>query len=1029
MKKKLQLIFMVLLFINTINAQITGKVVGVEDNEPLTGVSVIVKGTANGAVTDIEGNFSLTATPNDILIFSFVGFDSQEVPVGTNKVINVTLQTSASLLQETVIIGYGNSYKKKESTGANSQIRGDIIENLPAQSFDRAMQGRMAGVQITSANGVPGGAVQVRIRGIGSITAGNDPLYVVDGVPLNNRTDGGATVNSNPLAFLNTNDIESIDVLKDPATAAIYGAQAANGVVLITTKSGRNNKGRTSVTLNVYRGVTEPVTTLGMMNTQEFINARIEAVANATVNPNLATIRSGVLTALGFKADLSDSDIAALPNYDWQGAVYRPGVADNYDLAMKGGNENTNFYVSGSYTRQDAALINIDFKRYSGRFSLNHKLNDKFRLETGLNLSSISQRGPYGDPSGTTAFSAPQYSAPLILPFNRIYEPDGINFYGLPGAGNTLVGDLNSNVVASSEYIKSKADINQLVGNMTLFYTINKNLFIRGLAGTDYRNVKASFFGDPRLADYFNTRGTSSNSEDVNTNTTFNVTANYSKEIKNHTFGGFLGVEYRSEVQDNTNFSGAGFPSPDFTTPNAAAEPSTIGGFGTGVKRAGAFANVRYSYAGKYLFNAILRYDGSSRFGINNQWGVFPSVSGKWNISEEDFLKNSKVVSDLGLRVSYGVTGNDNIDNFASRRLYGLGGVYQNNSGLRPTALGNPDLKWEKNQTINIGLDYGFFKGRVKGAIEVYERTSSDLLLNRNIPTTNGLANTTAVAGVATTAFITENVGEVQNRGLEFEINLTNISTKNFTWETNFNISFQTNKVNRLGAGDTVLAGDVSVRVGYPLFTNVSIPYAGVNPANGRPMWFDLNNNLTYLVRAADQRPLGHNQLPWSFGGLNNRFTFKGFECEFFFQYDLGRTLLNSQEFRLADNGAVLRNGLKYYWDNRWTTPGQITDVPKPANNRTEISGRISSYQQAGRFYQDGSYLRFKQVSLSYSLPTNILQRVKLQSLKVYFQAVNLKTWTKWTGFDPEFVSLNTAGNQGVIPLARNYTFGIQVGI
>ncbi|MBL7818234.1 MAG: TonB-dependent receptor [Saprospiraceae bacterium] len=1017
MKKHVLLFLMSFMLALSMNAQnVTGKVVGSEDNSPLPGVSVVVKGTAKGTVTDLDGLFTIEASSKDVLVFSFVGFDSQQVPVGDSKQITVTLQTSANLIETYVVTGYGASVKKKESTGANSNVLGKEIENLPMQSFDRAMQGRMAGVQINSANGVPGGAVQVRIRGVGSISAGNDPLYVVDGVPLNNRGDGGGNVNTNPLAFLNPNDIESIDVLKDPATAAIYGAQAANGVVLITTKSGKAGKGKTTVTLNAYKGNTEPIRVLGTMNTQQFIDARIEAIKNVTTNPVLATIKGDVLAAIGYKRDLSDAEIAALPTYNWQDAVYKQGTADNYDISVKGGDANSNFYASASYNKQDAALINIDFKRYAGRLSVNHKINDKFRFETGINLSTFTQRGPYGDPDGTTAFGAPQYSAPVILPFNPIYNADG-TYYGLPGSGTTLVGDLSHNVVATSNYIRANGTTNQVVGNLTLFYNITKNLFVRGLVGMDFRNVKSSFFGDPRLNDYYNSRGIYNQANNTNSNKTANVTINYSKEFKKHTIGGLLGTEYRDEVWQGESFNAAGFPSPEFTTANAAAEPSSVSGFWTGVKRAGAFSNLRYGFANRYLFNFIVRYDGSSRFGANNKWGVFPSVSTKWNISEETFLKNSKVVSDLGLRLSWGTTGNDNIDNFASRRLYGLGGVYQGNSGIRPTSLGNPDLKWERNQTLNIGLDYGLFKGKIKGAVEVYERTSKDLLLSRSLPTSNGFSS------------ILENVGEVQNRGFEFEITTTNFSRKNFTWETSFNISLQKNKVTKLAAGDTVLPGDLSIRVGYPLFTNVNVPYAGVNPANGRPMWYDLGNNPIYLVRAADQRPLGHSQLPWGFGGVTNKFTFVGFELDVFFQYDLGRVMPNTQEFRLADNGAVLRNSLTYYWDNRWTTPGQITDVPKPANNRTEISGRVASYQSLSRFYQDGSYIRLKNISLSYNLPAPLLQKLHFKSLKLYAQAMNIKTWTKWTGFDPEFVNLNGNNNQGVIPLARNYTFGLQLGL
>ncbi len=1006
-----------LLAVSGIVAQeIKGKILDAEDGAPLPGVAILVKGTGTGTVTDDNGSFSIKASKNDVLICSFIGYEAQEVAVGSNTDLLIKLTTSSKLLQETVVVGYGNSYSKKESTGANSRIRGGDIENLTVPSLDKAMQGRMAGVQITAANGVPGGAVQVRIRGVGSISAGNDPLYVIDGVQLNSRGDGGGNINTNPLAFLNPNDIESIDVLKDPATAAIYGAQAANGVVLITTKSGKNAKNKTDITFNAYRGSTEPIRVLGTMNTQDFINARIEAIKNVTTNPVLATIKGDVLQAIGYSRDLTDDAIAALPSYNWQDAVYKTGIVDNYDVSLKSGNANTNFYVSASYNKQDAALINIDFKRYAGRLSMNHKVNDKFRFETGVNLSSFTQTGPYGDPAGTTAFGAAQYSAPVILPFNQIYNADG-SFYGLPGSGTTLVGDLSQNIVATSNYIKATGTTNQVVGNLTMFYNLTKDLYFRGLVGMDYRDVKTSFYGDPRLNDYYNSRGVYSETGDNNTNKTTNITLNYSKATNKHSYGGLVGAEYREEVWTGSNFNAAGFPSPEFYTPNAAAEPTSVGGFWTSVRRAGTFANLRYGYDNRYLFNVITRYDGSSRFGANNKWGLFPSISAKWNIAEEAFLKNSKTVSDLGLRISFGTTGNDNIGNFDSRRLYGLGGVYQGNSGIRPSALGNPNLKWEKNQTLNFGLDYGFFKGKVKGAIEVYERLSKDLLLSRSLPTTNGFSS------------ILENVGEVQNRGIEFEINTTNIDRGGFLWESNFNVSYQTNKVTKLSAGDSVLPGDLSIRVGYSLFTNVGVPYAGVNPANGRPMWYDINNNLTYLVATADNRPLGHNQLPTFFGGFNNRFSYKGFELEVFFQYDLGRVLPNLQEFRLADNGAVLRNGLKYYWDNRWTTPGQITEVPKPVNNRTEISGRVSSYQSTSRFYQDGSYLRLKQVSLSYIVPAKVLNRVNMKSLKVYAQGINLKTWSNWTGFDPEFANLNGSQNQGVIPIAKNFTVGVQVGL
>jgi TonB-dependent starch-binding outer membrane protein SusC len=1010
------LLFSTLIGANAQERTITGKVTSSDDGTAMPGVSVSTKGTSKGTTTDGNGTYKISVPANAKLSFSFIGFESQEISVGNNSTIDVVLVSSAAQLEEVVVTGYGAAVKKKEATGATANVKGEVIENMPLQSFDRALQGRMAGVQISSNNGTPGGAVSVRIRGVGSISAGNEPLYIVDGVQLNNRNDGGSTVNTNPLSFLNPNDIESIDVLKDAATAAIYGAQAANGVVIITTKKGK--AGKTQIGFNYYKGVVEPIAKMDIMNTQEFIAARITALQTNSPATPLNTIRGNVLASLGLNRDLTDADVAALPTYDWQDAVYKNGTIDNYEVTAQGGAGKTTFYSSLSFNRQDAALINIDFQRIAGKISITNELTARLKMDLGVNLSSVTQRGPYGDADGTTAFGAPQYSAPLILPLNPIYNPDG-SYYGMPSSGIVMPGDLSQNVVANSEYLRSTGTTNQAVGNLSLVYKISNAISLRGAVGLDYRNLKGSFFGDPRLSDYFAVRGSASEFLNVNSNINTNFTVNFNKGFGKHTVSGLGGFEYRTEVNDGVSFSGQGFPSPEFSTANAIAEPSSVAGFWSGVKRAGLFTNLKYDYAGKYLISGIVRYDGSSRFGANNRWGVFPSVSAKWLISEEAFLKDVSWVSDLGLRFSVGSTGNDQIGNFASRRLYGLNGVYQGNSGTGPSSLGNPNLKWERNVTYNAGLDYGFWGGKVKGAIDVFQRISKDLLLTRSIPTTNGFGD------------VLENIGEVQNKGIEFEINTVNFNKNKFKWETNFNFTALDNEVTKLFDGVDVLPGDLSIRVGYPLFTNVGVPYAGVNPANGRPMWYDPKGELTYLVRTADQRPLGHANLARYYGGFTNTFSYGNFEVSAFIQYEYGRTALNTQEFRFADNAAVLRNGLVYYWNNRWTTPGQITEVPRPAENRTEISGRVSSYQSGTRHYQDGSYIRFKQLNMSYSLPKSWLKPIRMSSARIYAQGINLFTWTKWTGFDPEFVNSSRTGaaNQGIVPISRNYTLGIQFGL
>ena len=438
-----------------------------------------------------------------------------------------------------------------------------------------------------------------------------------------------------------------------------------------------------------------------------------------------------------------------------------------------------------------------------------------------------------------------------------------------------MIGDLSQNVVANAELTKSKTATNQLVGNLGLNYQLSKGLIFKAFGGLDYRTVNSSFFGDPRSSDYFSIRGTLNQFVNSNTNLTTNGTLNYATTFGGkHTIGALIGAEYRQEINETTTLNATGFPTPELNTANAAAEPVSVGGFWSGFKRAGIFTNLRYDYAKRYLISAILRYDGSSRFGSEQRWGYFPSISAKWNLAEEAFLQNNRVVSDLGLRFSVGNTGNDQVDNFAALRLYGLGNVYQGNSGIGASQLGNPNLRWERNVTYNVGLDYRLFGGRVKGSVEAFRRMSRDLLLTRSIPTTNGFGS------------IFENIGEVVNEGLEFDITSINANTGGFKWETNFNVTLLDNKVTKLFEGVDVLPGNLSVRVGYPLLTNVGVPYAGVNPANGRPMWYDITDNITYLIRTAHQRPLGHWAISKAFGGFVNTFSYGGFELSGLLQYD-----------------------------------------------------------------------------------------------------------------------------------------------
>ncbi|WP_185155481.1 SusC/RagA family TonB-linked outer membrane protein [Rudanella paleaurantiibacter] len=1006
---------------------VSGRVTSSDDGSALPGVSVQVKGTTRGTTTDASGNYRLSAPANSRLVFSYIGFLSQEVAMGSRTSLNVQLQNNAQELGEVVVTGYGGTINRREFTGASSKVTGTAIQNLPVGSFDKALAGRAAGVQITSANGVPGGAIQVRIRGIGSISAGSDPLYVVDGVQLNS-TNNSSFTSSNPLAFLNPNDIESIEILKDAAAASIYGSQAANGVVLVTTKRGKS--GKTQVSLNYYTGVDEPIKRLDVLNTQEWIALRTQARINAGQAADVA--RATVLSTLRQPTTLTDAEVAALPTYDWQKEAYRNGRTNNYELSLNGGNEKTKFFVSGSYYTQSANVINVGFKRGTLNTTLTHAINSKLTLEQTLKMSAIQARGQQGSPNGGSFLGSSAFSSSLMLPSVPIYNPDG-TFFGTPALGGTP-GILNQNIIQVSTLNDITSNINQFVGGLSLNYKPIEGLNIRPFVSLDYRAIKGRYFTDPRTADAFVVRGRLQDQFNQNINFLTNITANYNKTFGGrHDVSALLGAEYRSDRNEFTNSNITNVPTPDFRYGSAAALPQSIGGGWTGYSKASVFGNVKYNYGRKYDVSVIARLDGSSRFGANNRFGFFPSVSGAWLVSEEDFLKGNRVLNELKFRASYGTTGNDQIGslfglaNFPSLGLVSAGFDYNGAAGFAPSQLGNPDLKWETNVTTNLGMDFGFFGNRLTGSVDVFDRTSRDVLLGVNLPFTSGFTA------------ISRNSGSVQNRGLEIELNTVNVQSGDFKWKSSFNITFIRNKVVKLIDGITPLANpDSAITINYndfygvartaiqgrPLLANYTTEYAGVNPANGRPMFYDFAGNITYTpVTPRDLRYLGSEQ-PLFYGGFQNSISYKGLTLDALFQYDYGRRSFNNQTSFLAELAGRDFNAIRSVYDRRWQQPGDITDVPRPINGNAETRG-ISSLG-GSRTLEDASYLRLKQITLSYDVPGTIGRKIAASKARVYVQAQNLLTWTNWTSYDPEFLNFGS-GNSGVVPNSRSITAGINL--
>jgi TonB-dependent starch-binding outer membrane protein SusC len=989
---------------------ITGTVTSTEDNMGVPGATVLVKGTTIGTATDIDGKYSISVPAgSNVLVFTFVGLRTQEVNIGNRTTVNVTLESDVTALGEVIVTGYGTQ-PKREVTGAVSSVKGETIQNLPMQSFDRALQGRAAGVQVRSSNGLPGGAVNIRIRGVGSINAGNEPLFIVDGVQLNNQSNAAFT-QSNPLAFLNPNDIESMEILKDAASAAIYGSQAANGVVIITTKKGK--QGKAKFEFNAFAGETQPMKYLDVLGGSEWY----EKERLAFTNSGNASPEASALNSMGRRPanwqTLSRDELnaigLALPTYDWQREVMGTGRIQNYEMSVSGGDAKTTFFLSGSYNYQESSFKPVDFERGTVRLSLAHQANDKLNIETNINLSTFQQNVPFAVEG--SFLGSPAFSSSAVLPHNAIYNEDG--------SYNTAIsGVLGQNVVLVNDYNSGIQRTNTAVGNIIGTYKILDNLSFRSLFGLDYRLLQGDNYRDPRTPDGAGVRGRSSVQSDWRTRFITTQTLNWNKSYNGvHNVSAILGLEYLSETREGISGAGIGFPTFQFRTIQSAATPESITGFWTGYRRASAFVSANYDYKKKYLATVTARYDGSSRFGENNRYGLFPSIRVGWSIVEEEFLKSSTAVSELKLRASYGLTGNDQIGNFAARGLYGGGGNYSGSAGIRPTSLANLNLGWETNNTLNIGVDYGFLNNRVTGSVDVFDRRTKDLLLDQPIVWTNGFGD------------IANNVGELQNKGIEVEISTVNIDKGGFRWNTSFNFSKIINQVISLYDDLQFLPANPGIAVGQPVGRDgggsvFAAEYAGVNPATGRPMWYDINRNITYLPLAADRIYYGSN-LATTFGGMNNTFSYKGFELTAFFVYEYGSIFSDGQYGFLRENGTRLTlNGLREVNDRKWTEPGQITDIPRDLKTNGGNEARGAGRNSGTAALLKGDFIRLSQLTVGYTFQPSLVSKIGLSRARIYMQGLNLWTYADYPGYDPEFTGAGT----GQIPLTKNYTVGLQIG-
>ena len=1010
-KNLLTLLLLSLLALSSALAQsrkITGKVTGSDDGQPLPGVSVKVQGAPNGTQTDGSGNFTIEAGNTTLLIFSYIGFETKTVVVGNRTTLSVVLAPMANQLKEIVVSsGFGITQSKKDVTGSTATISGKEIEGLPLQSVDRAIQGRIPGVQVSSTSGIPGSAIDIRVRGAGSLStaaAANSPLYVIDNVQVTSGDQTRGTTSSNALASLNPDDIESITVLKDASAAAIYGAQAANGVVIITTKRGKS--GATQLNIGSYVGYNDYIKQPQLLTGPEYMQLALEAYGNryGYTSTQYTNYYNTYVAPFG--------SVANVPTYDWVKAVSQKGRTVNYEANARGGSQNTQFYIGANYNKQDGQVVATDFSRGSLKINLDHQPSKKLEINTSINLATVNQRTF----SGGGAFANLSRIGELQAPNNPIYNADGTYNTNLPGAYDGY------NVVQLAEFNKNTNVTKQLTGSAALKYYILPSLSIRSSFGLDYYLGNEINYLDPRFGDGKASNGDVTAFENQVTNFQNDEVITFTKTIaKDHNITALAGFNYRSVVTTTMTEEAQNFPLYLFTQISSGSVPfATLQTF-SNYRTAGYFAKLDYNYKQKYYASGTVRYDGSSRFGTDNTFGWFPAGAVSYRISEEPFMKKFSFLDDLKIRASYGITGNQGaLGNYDSKSLYVKSGDYVNNgilsTGLNNT-LGNSQLRWEKSATTDIAIEFSLFNSRLGGSIGVYRKITNDQITAAALPLTSGFAS------------INQNAGKISNEGYEIQLSSINFALKNgFKWTTDFNIAFNRNKLVELPGGQTILAGDYTYTVGLPIGQFYTYNSAGVNPADGRAMYYDGNGNITYTVNANTDRAYWGDRNPRFIGGLGNTFSFKGLTLSAFFQFNYGNYALNSDRTFFERSGSTADRN--QYTDNlrRWTTPGQITDIPKPYLGGTVIVSGItasSQYATSNRFVEDASYIRLKNVTLSYDLPKSLLNKAKIRSVKLYVQGVNLATITKYRGIDPETL---LTGDFGTYPQFKNYTAGINVG-
>lgn len=1018
-------------------AQETGTIMGVvtsqETQQPVQGAQIRVVGTTIGTLTNAQGRFMITNVPygEQSVQVIFIGYRqvTEEVTVGaTPAEVTIQLETDVLGLDELVVVGYGVE-RRRAVTGAVGSMRSTAIEDLPTPSIDNALQGRLAGVQVSQNSGNPGSAISVRVRGSSSISAGNQPLYVVDGLPLTQGNFsllddlyGGQGIDA--LADLNPDEIESIEVLKDASAAAIYGSRASNGVVLITTRRGLAD--RAEVSLNTYYGSQAAWRQLPMLNTAQYMEVYREGLAAGGLE--------GAIGCIGEDAWYWEVDCSV--NTNWQDQVLRSAPISNVDGSIRGGTDRVRYYVSGSSFNQEGIVRGFGYERLAGRVNLDYTPFDRLTVGTNISLTQAATQRHRGD---NTIFG-PFANAIANPPFEAPYDSAGE--YSLTWYANPVALSLESGGEEKSI---------RILGNTFATYQLLPWLTGRVSAGVDQYTLRSRYYDSPVVGPYTGSGGAGWAGNSYATKGTFEGTLNY-----NHIFGGVhslsgvVGSSYESNVEEFNWVEGQGFPTTDFRYITSAAQITDGSSSLTEWALLSFFGRATYSYDDRYVATLNLRTDGSSRFGEDNRYGTFPSGSLLWRVSDEAFMEDQGLFSQLALRVSYGRTGNQQqIGNFASRALFGGGYNYLDLPGIAPSQLSNPALRWETTDQFNVGTDLAFLGDRLAFTVDYYRKNTDDLLVQRPVPRTTGFTS------------IWSNVGSVRNTGIELSTRavLASAPGDGFNWTADFNVSRNRNEVTALYENEPINAGFASrVEVGQPigaffgyvtdgLFRDVSeicrtLPGEGAAERNARCAAHGLafqsadtelgdirfvDTNGDGVITADDRQIIGS---PWPDfeGGFTNSMSYRGVDLTAFLQFSYGNDIYNGMRGYTDQYGSGFDNHSTRALD-RWTPGNPDGSEPRAVHGDPNGNTRTSD-----RFIEDGSYARLKNVVLGYTLPEELTQRLGMRRIRAYVQGQNLLTWTNYSGLDPEVnFSGDTAITRGTdfytLPQARTFTFGFNLGL